>query len=100
MNESLFISFATVTILVIIGLILTMVVFKRKKEGKIGEPKYQVFFILGITWIPIGIVFMVAINLVLGIAFMGMGVIYMAIGLVNRDKWEINRRKMIEKLEE
>ena len=100
MNEMLMIYFATVTILVVIGLILTMVVLKKKKEGKMGEPNYQVFFILGIAWIPIGIVIMVEINLVLGIAFMGMGVIYMAIGLVNRDKWEINRRKMIEKLEE
>jgi hypothetical protein len=65
-------------------------VFKKKKEGEMIEPNYRVFFILGITWIPIGIVFMVTINFVIGIAFMGMGISYMAIGLANRDKWEKN----------
>jgi len=90
MNEWILISALIVATLVIIGLILTLVVFKKKKEGKMGEPNYQVFFILGIAWIPIGIVFMVTINRVIGIAFMGMGVTYMAIGLANRDKWEKN----------
>ena len=74
--------------LVVLGLILTLVVFKKKKEGKMGEPNYQVFFIIGIAWIPIGSVFMITINLVIGIAFMGMVVSYLAIGLANRDKWE------------
>ena len=77
-----------VAALVVIGLILTLVVFKKKKEGKIGEPNYQVFFIIGIAWIPIGSVFMITINIVMGIAFMGLGVSYIAIGLANRDKWE------------
>jgi len=53
-----------------------------------GAPNYQVFFILGIMWIPIGIVFMMTINLVIGIAFLGMGASYLAIGLANRDKWK------------
>jgi len=86
MSEWILISALIVATLVIIVLILTLVVFKKKKEGKMREPNYQVFFILGIAWIPIGIVFMVTINLVIGIAFMGMGVSYMVIGLANRDK--------------
>jgi len=88
MSEWILISALIVATLVIIVLILTLVVFKKKKEGKMREPNYQVFFILGIAWIPIGIVFMVTINLVIGIAFMGMGVSYMVIGLANRDKWK------------
>ena len=75
--------------MVIIGLILTLVLLKKKKEGKMGEPNYQVFFILGILWMPIGIIFMMTINLVLGIAFLGLGVSYLGIGLANRDKWKI-----------
>ena len=47
-----------------------------------------VFFIIGISWIPIGIVFMITVNSVIGIAFMGMGISYMAIGLANKDKWK------------
>ena len=64
-----------------------MVFLKKKKEGKIEEPNYQVFFSLGIMWIPIGVVFMITINPGLGVAFMALGIVYMAIGLANRDKW-------------
>jgi len=87
MSEWLLISAAIVAISVIIGLVLVMVVFKKKKEDKMGEPNYQVFFIIGIAWIPIGIVFMVTIHAA-AIAFMGMGIVYMVIGLTNRDKWK------------
>ena len=52
------------------------------------EPNYQAFFAIGIIWLPVGVVFMLTINPGLGIAFMGMGVVYLAIGLVNRDKWK------------
>jgi len=90
MNEWILISALIIATLVIIVFIITLVVFKKKKEGELREPNYQVFFILGIAWIPIGIVFMVTINLVIGIAFIGMGLSYMAIGLANRDKWKKN----------
>ena len=90
MSEWILISALIVAALVVIGVILTLVVFKKKKEGKMREPNYKVFYILGIIWIPIGIVFMVTINRVLGVAFMGMGITYMMIGLANRDKWEKN----------
>jgi len=90
LSEWLLISALLVVTLMIIGLILTFVVFKKKKEGNRGEPNYQVFFILGILWVPIDVVFMITINLAMGIAFMGMGTAYIAIGLANRDKWENN----------
>jgi len=90
MNEWILISVLIIAILVIIALIIALLVFKKKKEGEMSESNYQVFFILGIVWIPIGIVFMVTINLVIGIAFMGLGLSYIAIGLANRDKWGKN----------
>ena len=89
MNEWLLISAATVAILVVIGLILTMVFLKKKKEGKLGEPNYKAFYMMGIIWIPIGVVFMITIY-PLGIAFLGLGCAYVAIGLANKDKWEKN----------
>ena len=88
LSEWILISALIVAALVVIGLILTLVVFKKKKEGKMGEPNYQVFFIIGIAWIPIGVFFMITINIVMGIAFMSLGVAYLTIGLANRDKWE------------
>ena len=88
MSEWILISALIFAALVVIVLILIFVVFKKKKEGKMVEPNYRVFFIIGMTWIPIGSVFMITINLVMGIAFMSLGITYIAIGLANRDKWE------------
>lgn len=88
MSEWILTSALIVAALVLIGIILTIIVLKKKKEGKMGEPNYQVFFIIGMAWIPIGCVFMITINLVIGIAFMSMGATYLAIGLANRNKWK------------
>lgn len=89
MSELILISLIIVGILVIIGFILTFVAYKkRKKEGEIKEPNYQVFFTIGIVWLPVGVVFMLTINTAIGIAFMAMGAAYLAISLANRDKWE------------
>jgi len=88
LNEWILISTLIFGVLIIIALLLILVVKKKKKEGKFGEPNYQIFFFIGLIWIPVGVVFMMAVNSVIGIAFMGMGVAYVAIGLANRDKWE------------
>jgi membrane protein implicated in regulation of membrane protease activity len=40
------------------------------------------------SWLPIGIVFMVILNTGLGIAFLGLGAAYITIGLANKDKWK------------
>ena len=88
MSEWILISALIVAVLVIIGLILLLIVLKKKKEGKMGEPNYQVFFSIGMIWIPVGVVFMIAVNPAIGIAFMALGIIYLAIGLANRNKWE------------
>ena len=88
MSEWIVISALIIAVLVVIVLFVLFVVLKKKKDGNMGEPNYQIFFILGTAWLPIGVVFMLTINLVIGIAFMGMGTSYMAIGLANRDKWK------------
>lgn len=65
----------------ILILLLGLIVYKfRVRKGEQREPAYQVFFILGITWIPLGIALDMPVFYILGIA-------YMIIGLVNRDKW-------------
>jgi hypothetical protein len=43
-------------------------------------------------WIFISI-FLIAILVIIGIAFMALGVSYIAIGLANRDKWK-NKEKL------
>ena len=74
--------------MLVIILIITFVMFKKRKEGKTGEINYKIFFIIGLVMIPICSVYMITINLVIGIVFMGMGVSYIAIGLANKDKWK------------
>lgn len=62
--------------------ILFAVIFIYRNKGQKIEPDYRVFFILGITWLPLGI----ATD---NPGFLGMGVVFMAIGLANRSKWKI-----------
>jgi len=97
MNE-----FPWVTIGIIVGLILVvalivLMLWKRKKEGKPKETNYRAFFILGITFLPAGIIYEVVfllsgttVFLILGLSFIAMGLSYLAIGLANKDKWKKN----------
>ena len=75
-----------ILILFLVGIILYM---RDKKKDQIKkEVNYQVFYYLGFIWIPIGIVFMISVNVAIGVAFMGLGASYIAIGLANKDKWQ------------
>ena len=87
MNEWIFISIFLVAILVVIGIALTLVYRKKNKEGKFKEPDYRAFFIIGVSFLPMGIIFTTVISPAF-IGFLGIGICYMAIGLANRDKWK------------
>jgi hypothetical protein len=64
---------------------------KRKEAGINEEPDYRVFFIMGICFLPVGIPLWIVTNNpgLLGIS--SLGIIYLSIGLANRDKWEKNK---------
>jgi len=51
------------------------------KKGKQQKPSYKTFFIMGITWLPFGIVLD-------NYGLSAMGAVFMIVGLLNRDKWE------------
>jgi len=61
--------------------VLFAVIFIARNRGQRIEPDYRVFFILGITWLPLGI----ATD---NPGFLGLGAVFMVIGLVNRSKWK------------
>ena len=61
--------------------ILFAVIFIYRNKGQRIEPDYRVFFILGITWLPLGI----ATD---NPGFLGLGAVFMAIGLANWSKWK------------
>lgn len=95
MSEWLLISVAIVAVLVVVGILLTLVVWKKRKEVKLEETNYRAFFIMGIAFFPTGLVFMIIsflsdISFVIGLPLFSMGLIYLIIGLANRDKWKKN----------
>ena len=68
----------TIVAFLIIGLGIFLV---ARNKGTKTEPDYRIFFILGITWIPLGIS-------TENTAFLVMGIVFMVIGLANRRKWK------------
>ena len=44
-------------IVVILGIVTVFVVVKRRKEGRLEETNYRVFFVTGAVMTPIGLVF-------------------------------------------
>jgi len=62
---------------------------------KLSEKKqinYKAIYFLGVSLIGTGTVFVAAINPAF-ISILGMGVVLMIIGLINRDKWERSAKK-------
>lgn len=91
--------FLLVTIgLFLLGMLLAWAAWRKKKEGKQQAPDYRSLFILGATFLSLGIIYEVVffvsdvkVFLVLGLAFMAMGLSYLTIGLANRSKWTDSR---------
>ena len=86
MNSWILITLIIGVIVAIIGVIVFYTLQKKQKEGTAKETDYRAFFILGISFLPMGILFAISVN----IGFIGitvLGLIYLMIGLKNRDKW-------------
>ena len=73
-------------LLIGIGLliILLAVLFLLSRKINKRPPDYYNFFIFGIIWLPLGILFNNSVLWMLGL-------IFLIAGLVNKDKWEKNR---------
>ena len=76
---------------VVTGILAVLMVRKKKKEGK-PHADYRIFFLLGITWVPFSIILMIVsfilqIPFYIGFPLFTVGIIYLVIGLVNREKW-------------
>jgi hypothetical protein len=69
----------TIALTLVALVAVAFVVYRRK--GEIPDADYRVFFILGITWLPLGIA-------TENPGFWGMGAVFLIVGLANRDKWK------------
>lgn len=78
-------------ILIITIIILIVTVFWVKKNRNSEQNKeidYRVFFIMGISFLPLGIVLSFVIGNPGFIGFIGLGAFYIVFGLANKDKWK------------
>ncbi len=78
---------AIVVGLVLLGLFITMIFMKRKTNY---PTDYYSLFVIGISWIGVGSVMIITLK---NPAFLGMGIAFMTVGLINKSKWETNRRR-------
>jgi hypothetical protein len=51
-----------ITILILVGIILVLITWKKTKVGGYKEPNYQAFFIMGICFLPVGIIFITTLS--------------------------------------
>ena len=63
----------------VLGIVFAVVAYKRKGELN-SEPDYRAFFILGISFLPVGIA-------TENTGLWAMGLIFMILGAANRSKW-------------
>lgn len=68
----------------IIGLIGVIFDIMRRRKKKCATD-YRGFFIIGIIWVLFGISFYIRDG---SLAFLGMGIVFLIVGLANKDKWK------------
>ncbi len=91
MDVLVYISLAILAIVIVVGVIAKLLLRKTQDEGKAENIDYQAFFILGPSFFSLGFIFMVLaltsdFPIAIGIPFLAMGIIYLTIGLSNRNK--------------
>ena len=78
---------------ILVTLLMVVILRKSRNEGKTGKTDYRAFLMMGAAFLPTGIVMMLAYFLTelpfeIGLPLVALGLIYLVIGLVNRDKWK------------
>ena len=71
----------SIFIFILIVILAIIFVIKQKRSGEKIETDYRTLFIIGVTWIPIGI----ATD---NPGFWGVGIAFLIAGLMNKDKWK------------
>lgn len=63
---------------ILLGLLIAAVIVHRKTKV---PPNYRAFFIIGITWLPLGIIME-------NITFVAMAAVFLSVSLINKKKWQ------------
>ncbi len=70
--------------IVVLAALALIFAVHRSKTGQ-AKPDYRTMFIMGVVWLPAG----VALD---NPGLWGMGIVFMIAGLVNKDKWEEEKK--------
>lgn len=96
MNGSLSVTILLLLVGIVVTLLMVLVLRKRKRERKAGETDYRAFFIMGVAFLPTGfammmVYFFAELPFEVGLPLFALGLIYLIVGLANRDKWNKNQ---------
>jgi len=87
----LFLLIGVFVFLLLLGFVVLIVRKRKLGPGENLEPDYHALFIMGICFLPMGAIGIATKNP----GFFGisaLGLIYLAIGLKNKDKWKIKNK--------
>jgi formate hydrogenlyase subunit 3/multisubunit Na+/H+ antiporter MnhD subunit len=76
-----------ISIGVLIVLLAVIAILISRKKDKKHEPDYYSFFIMGVIWTMFGIIFFKDM-----FYFLGIGIVFMILGLSNKNKWKQNHK--------
>ena len=86
MNEWIIITLVLAGIMLVLGVIVIFVMQKKSKRKK--ETDYRALYSIGFVFIPAGIALMIATKNPGLLGITALGIVYMSIGLANKDKWK------------
>ena len=70
------------------GLAIGLLILKKRRSGDHEAVNYRAFFVIGITFLPAGVALFASTGNSGFFGMSGMGAAFLAIGLVNREKWK------------
>jgi hypothetical protein len=73
--------FIAIILVALLGILIVVFLVARNRGLDIRRDEYRTYFIIGISFLPIGL----ATD---NMAFTALGIIFMILGLTNRDKWQ------------
>ena len=95
MDSPFIIILVTIAVLVLAGVVVALVAWKKRQELNTQQTDYRAFFIMGLIMVPLGIAGIVAalamdISIVVAFPLITIGIVYMALGWSNRAAWRKN----------
>jgi uncharacterized iron-regulated membrane protein len=84
--------FVIAALALVLAVIALLVIWRKRQQGKPVETDYYTLFVMGMIFLPVGLVLMITLDLGYG-GIAGLGAIYIIAGWLRRDQWKNRRRK-------